>query len=105
MSALFSSFGLGETADKAAAADPKEPVPASAAAGGTGPGNPNSILSSAATPTAVLSYLPPGAMPLAAAGEGAAAPPSAPPTDGRQRSDSAVARELHQQLNGLSTKL
>lgn len=100
MSAISASFGLGETAESAAAADRKQGELAESAPPALFPSGPNSVVSVTATHTAVLSYLPPSA-------EGASAQTVAvgavlqPPHAAITRSDSDFARELDCQLNGL----
>lgn len=101
LSSLSSSFGLGETVEKAEAADPQESVPSTGVAGAV-PNNifdPTSIVSSSATPTTVLSFLPPSTIQSPPQAHGAMAAPSAPPVFAR--SDSDVARELDKELNGV----
>jgi hypothetical protein len=105
MSALSSSFGLGETAaaaEAAEAADPREADPAAAPAGPAAPApfDPNSVVSSLATPTSVLSFLPPPQGQVAAPAASSASPAAPPTAPVLPRSDSDMARELDKQLNG-----
>ena len=104
LSALSSSFGLGETTEKAEAADLKEVTPPETVPGSATSGlfDPSSIVSASATPTTVLSFLPPSSQSSSQQTSSTVVvsyviPPITPSL---VRSDSEMARELDRQLNG-----